>query len=77
MQKMEVPITSTSANISNKKPISKVSQISSAFKDIYCVSSNDILKGLGSTIVKWNGDKLICLRQGVLPFDQILSQTTS
>ena len=75
MQKINVAITSTSANISNKEPISKIDQIDSLFnKDIYCVSSNDLLKGPGSTIVKWNGSELICLREGILPFDQILSQ---
>ena len=77
MQKMNVAITSTSANISNKEPISEISQIESTFnKGIYCVSSNDILKGPGSTIVKWDGSKLICLREGVLSFHQILSQIT-
>ena len=74
MQKMNIAITSTSANISNKEPISKMSQISSVFKDIYCVSSNDVLTGPGSTIVRWKGSQLICLREGCLPFRQILSQ---
>ena len=78
MQKMDIAITSTSANISNKEPISKIGQIDSIFnKDIYCVASNDVLTGPGSTVVKWNGSQLVCLREGHLPFHQILSQITT
>ncbi len=75
LQKIDVAITSTSANISNEEPITKINQIDSVFSnDIYCVPSNDVLKGPGSTIVKWNGSELVCLREGVLPFHQLLSQ---
>lgn len=73
MGKRNTSITSTSANISHQEPITKISQLNSVFQNIHCVASHEVLTGPGSTVVKWNGCQLVCLREGSLPFSQILS----
>ena len=77
MEKRSTSITSTSANISHQKPITKTSQLSSIFQNIHCVASDEVLTGPGSTVVKWEENQLVCLREGALPFSHILSITAS
>ena len=72
MQKRNQPITTTSANISGQEPVYKLSQIQSIFENIHCVDSREVLKPPGSTVVKWKDSNLSCLREGGLPFAQIL-----
>lgn len=72
MQKRTQPITSTSANISQKNPIPQINLLADTFGDIHCVASDEVLKGPGSTVVKWNGQNLTCLREGNLPFSQLV-----
>ena len=77
MQKRTHPITSTSANISQKNPIPQINLLAETFGDIHCVASDEVLKGPGSTVVKWNGQNLTCLREGSLPFSQIALENDS
>lgn len=72
MQERETPITSTSANLSHKDPIPQIQLLAQAFKDIHCVASSETLKGPGSTVVKWDGKQLTCLREGDMPFSKLL-----
>ena len=76
MEKRSTPITSTSANVSHQEPITKIDQLGSVFQNIYCVASHEVLTGPGSTVVKWDGYQIVCLREGSLPFSQILSMIT-
>ncbi len=75
MKERKTPITSTSANLSKQEPLYKLDQIQSVFDNTHCVDSKEVLKGPGSTVVKWDGSRLMCLREGCLAFSHILQHS--
>ena len=71
MEKRTHPITSTSANISQKDPINRTHLLAKTFGNIHCVVSDEILEGPGSTVIKWDGQQMTCLREGEMPFSKL------
>jgi L-threonylcarbamoyladenylate synthase len=64
------PITATSANLAGEPPVSRAEDIAPALRrglDL-SIDGPPTPGGLGSTVVKIEGDRLTCLRAGAVPY---------
>lgn len=67
MNKLNKPLISTSANISNKSTITNIDMLESDLKDkISLIIDSGEIKNIASTIVKIENNKIIFLREGNL-----------
>lgn len=73
------PITATSANISGEKPASTETQVSQYFgENVDCILPNHQTSiEIGSTIIGEKSGELVLLREGPIPFKEIISATHS
>jgi L-threonylcarbamoyladenylate synthase len=64
------PITATSANLAGGPPVSRAEDIAPELKASLDLSIEGppTPGGLGSTVVKIEGDRLTCLREGAVPY---------
>jgi L-threonylcarbamoyladenylate synthase len=68
------PITTTSANLSGQVGGQKVQQLWGDFKEedhVYLLNGGDLPPSKGSTVVKVDGDRLMLIREGDIPFEKI------
>jgi len=70
-----VPITATSANISGNVPAVNANQVEKQLGSNLdlLIDGGETPGGKGSTIIGWRDEELILIRDGVIPFDRILS----
>ena len=70
------PITATSANISGQPASSSAEEVKRAFGDAvdYVLDSGKTPGGNGSTLVGLDGEELVLIRAGVIPFEKILEK---
>jgi L-threonylcarbamoyladenylate synthase len=79
VQTLGGPITATSANLSGAVPAVTARQVQEFFGDqLDCIlDGGPTPGGAASTLVAWDGQKLCCLRDGVLPFKTLLAAFSS
>jgi L-threonylcarbamoyladenylate synthase len=64
------PITATSANPAGNSEVTRASEIAAALRDRLdlVLDGGDTPGGRGSTVVKVDGERLSCLREGAIPY---------
>lgn len=67
-----LPITGTSANISEKKPLTNAKEILNAFPEIdFILDGGKVKVNTPSTVVSVIDNKLSLIREGIIPFEKI------
>ncbi len=68
------PITSTSANLSGGREVSRASDLDPALRPQlgFVLDGGPTPGGLGSTVARIDGDRLTCFRDGAIPFRDLV-----
>ncbi|MEE4240703.1 MAG: L-threonylcarbamoyladenylate synthase, partial [Desulfopila sp.] len=74
LDKWKRPITATSANLSGDRPAETAHEVKKIFGSHldYIIDGGDSPAGLCSTIVGYEGEKLVLIRQGKISFEEII-----
>ncbi|MDR0832171.1 MAG: threonylcarbamoyl-AMP synthase [Bacillales bacterium] len=71
-EQIDFPLYLTSANLSGEPLLNSLEEIEKVFPDVLIINSNH-LNGMPSTVVKQDKDNLLLLREGSIPFCDILN----